>query len=206
MSLVLDRRRRFGGGDFLARLAGRGSLSRLAGAAAVGFVLGAGSLGVRKLAMQAVTGVAGDWLAAPKADHKLVDGLFEVLAQTEDHETARRHLLISKIAYALAKHQFEEEHVIYPALLGERIEGGAETTPRRLDGEHFEMKALMHELMEGPKDRAGWLDKARALHKLVREHAREEEEIVFPALHDRLSKAQNRKLTLAMHREGLKLA
>ncbi len=206
MSLILDTRRRFGGGDLLSRLAGRGSLTRLAGAAAVGFVLGAGAMGMRKLAMQAATGLSGDWMAALKADHKLADGLFELLVQPEDHETARRHLLISKIVYALAKHQFEEEHVVYPALLGEGTEAGAEATPRRLDGEHFEMKTLMHELMEGPKDGADWLGKAKALHKLVREHAREEEEIVFPALHERLSKAQNRKLTLAMHREGLKLA
>lgn len=183
------------------RLAGRGSLARLAGAAAVGFVLGAGALGVRKLAMQATTGIAGDWLAALKADHKLADGLFELIGQTQDHETARRHLLISKLAYALAKHQFEEEHVIYPALGAD-----GEATPRRLDGEHFEMKTLMHALLEGPKDGPEWAAKARALHKLVREHAREEEEIVFPALQARLSKAENRKLTLAMHREGLKLA
>jgi hemerythrin superfamily protein len=210
MTMVLgEARSRSGGrGDLLARAAkaavsqaGPGSLTRLAGAAAVGFVLGAGALGVRKLAMQAATGIAGDWMAALKADHRLADGLFELLGETQDRETARRHLLISKIAYALAKHQFEEEHVIYPALGAD-----GEATPRRLDGEHFEMKALMHALIEGPKDGPEWLAKSRALHKLVREHAREEEEIVFPALHGRLSRAQNRKLTLAMHREGLKLA
>ena len=183
------------------RLAGRGSLPRLAGAAAVGFVLGAGALGVRKLAMQATTGLAGDWVAALKADHKLADSLFELIGATQDHETARRHLLMSKLAYALAKHQFEEEHVIYPALASD-----GEATPRRLDSEQFEMKTLMHELLEGPKDGPDWAAKAKALHKLVREHVREEEEIVFPALKARLTRAQNRKLTLAMHREGLKLA
>jgi hemerythrin superfamily protein len=203
MTMVLHgtRGRLAGGADVLARLAGRGSLARLAGAAAVGFVLGAGALGARKLAMQAATGLAGDWLSALKADHRLVAGLFELLLATADHETARRHLLISKIAYALAKHQFEEEHVVYPTL-GE----DGEAAPRRLDAEHFEMKTLVHALMEGPKDGPEWLAKARALDKLIREHVREEEEIVFPALHGRLSKAQNRRLTLAMHREGLKLA
>ena len=184
------------------RLAGRGSLTRLAGAAAVGFVLGAGALGVRKLAMQATTGIAGDWFAALKADHKLADALFEVLLKTKDDEVARRHLLISKLVYALAKHQFEEEHVIYPALR----QGGRAETPKHLNAEHFEMKTLMHELMESPKGDALWLGKVGALHKLVREHVREEEEIVFPALKGRLSKEENAHLTKAMHREGLKLA
>ena len=198
-----------GGGDIMAhaasvaeRLAGRGSLTRLAGAAAVGFVLGAGALGVRKLAMQATTGIAGDWFATLKADHKLVDALFEVLLKTKDDEQTRRHLLISKIVYALAKHQFEEEHVIYPALR----QGGRAETPKHLNSEHFEMKTLMHELMEMPKGDPTWLGKVNALHKLIREHVREEEEIVFPALQSRLSKAENAHLTKAMHREGLKLA
>jgi len=184
------------------RIAGRGSLARLAGAAAIGVVVGAGALGVRKLVMQATTGFAGDWFAALKADHKLVDGLFTVLDKTKEDEVARRHLLISKIVYALAKHQFEEEHVVYPALR----EGGKPETPRRLDGQHFEMKTLMHELMELPKDDARWLPKARALHKLVKDHVREEEDVVFPALHGRLTVAENARLTRAMHREGLKLA
>jgi hypothetical protein len=35
---------------------------------------------------------------------------------------------------------------------------------------------------------------------------REEEQIVFPALHDRLDKRENARLTRAMHREGIKLA
>jgi hemerythrin superfamily protein len=202
-------RTRLGDQDVMARaakaadrLAGRGSLARLATAAAVGFVLGAGALGVRKLAMQATTGVAGDWFAALKADHKLVDTLFGLLLKTQEHETTRRHLLISKIAYALAKHQFEEEHVIYPALR----DGGRAETPKHLDAEHFDMKTLMHELMELPKNDGRWLKKATALHKLIQEHVREEEEIVFPALHGRLSRAENAKLTRSMHREGLKLA
>lgn len=197
------------GGDAMAlaadaarRLAGHGSMGRLAGAAAIGFLAGTMALGVRKLAMQATTGVAGDWFAALKADHKLVDTLFGVLLDTDDKETVKRHLLISKIVYALAKHQFEEEHVIYPALRN----GGPAETPKHLDAEHFDMKTLMHELMDLPKNDRRWISKAKSLHKLLKEHVREEEEIVFPALHSRLTRAENLKLTKAMHREGLKLA
>jgi hemerythrin superfamily protein len=174
----------------------------MAGMAALGFVVGVAALGVRKVAMQATTAVAGDWFAALKADHKLVDALFGLLLKTGEHETAKRHLLFSKIAYALAKHQFEEEHVIYPAL---RDGGGAET-PKHLDAEHFDMKTYVHQLLELPKDDPRWIKKVASLHHLLQAHVREEEEIVFPALHDRLSSKENAHLTRAMHREGIKLA
>ena len=198
-----------GRGDVMARaaeqavkLAGRTTWPRVAGAAALGFVVGVAMLGGRKAAMQAATGLAGDWFAALKADHKLVDGLFGLLEQTEDTDTGKRQLLFAKIAYALAKHQFEEEHVVYPTLL----EGGPAETPKHLDAEHFEMKSFVHELLELPKDDPQWLGKARALHRLIQAHVREEEEIVFPRLRDRLSAAQSQALTRALHRAGLKLA
>lgn len=185
-----------------ARAAGRGGWPKLAGVAALGFVAGVAMLGARKVAMQATTGLAGDWFAALKADHKLVDGLFKVLLETGEDETGKRQLLLSKITYALAKHQFEEEHVIYPALLA----GGRAETPKHLASEHFEMKSLMHSLSEMAKDDPRWLGTARGLHKLIGEHVREEEEIVFPALQARLTARENAHLTRAMHREGLKLA
>jgi hemerythrin superfamily protein len=152
--------------------------------------------------MQAATGLAGDWFAALKADHRLVDGLFALLDQTTDEDSAKRGVLLAKIAYALAKHQFEEEHVVYPTLL----EDGPARTPKHLDAEHFEMKSFVHELSEMAKDDPKWLKKAQALRRLIQAHAREEEEIVFPRLRERLSHKENAHLTRALHREGLKLA
>jgi hemerythrin superfamily protein len=229
MSLVLNARRRFLGGsrhritdrfdaarsrlgdgtdvvvrvaESAVKIAGRSRWPRLVGVAALGFIAGAAALGARKVAMQATTGFAGDWFATLKADHKLADTLFNLVLETRDDETGKRHLLMSKLVYALGKHQFEEEHVIYPALRN----GGRAETPKHLDAEHFDMKTFMHELMELPKDDPVWLGKVRSLHKLLKEHVREEEEIVFPALHERLSEKENAHLSRAMHREGLKLA
>lgn len=218
MALVLDDARQFIGdvggrlrdrkdamgraAEAAVRLAGRSAWPRLAGMAALGFFAGVAALSARRVAMQATTGIAGDWLAALTADHKLIDALFETLLETGDRETAKRHLLISKIAYALAKHQFEEEHVIYPALR----DGGPAETPKHLDAEHFDMKTCMHELLELKKDDPRWIKKARSLHRLIQAHVREEEQIVFPALHGRLDKRENARLARAMHREGVKLA
>jgi hemerythrin superfamily protein len=188
--------------DRAVRAAGRSRWPKLAGVAALGFAAGIALRGARKVAMQATTAVAGDWFATLKADHRLVDELFQALLATEETETVKRQLLFSKIAYALAKHEFEEEHVIYPALL----DGGRPETPKHLASEHFEMKSLTHTLSELPKDDPKWLGTARGLYKLIGEHVREEEEIVFPALQARLTRRENARLTRAMHREGLKLA
>jgi hemerythrin superfamily protein len=188
--------------DQAVRAAGRKGRPKLFGAAFLGFAAGVAVLGARKAAMQATTGLAGDWFAALEADHALADGLFRAIEQTAEDETAKRHLLFSKLVYALAKHQFEEEHVIYPALR----QGGRAETPKHLAAEHFDMKHLMHSLSEMDRNDPRWMPTLRELHKLVAEHVREEEEIVFPALRARLSKAENAHLSRAMHREGLKLA
>jgi hemerythrin superfamily protein len=187
--------------DKAVRLAARTTWPRVAGAAALGFVIGVALLGGRKAAMQAATGLAGDWFATLKADHKLVDGLFG-LDQTTPDDSAKRQALFAKIAYALARHQFEEEHVVYPTLLGR----WPANTPKHLDAEHFEMKSFVHELAEMPKDDPKWLKKVQALRRLVQAHVRDEEEIVFPRLQDRLSSKENAHLTRALHREGMKLA
>jgi hemerythrin superfamily protein len=188
--------------DKALRLAARTRWPRVAGVAVLGFVAGAAMLGGRRAVMQAAAGLTGDWFAALKADHKLVDELFSLLARTKDTETAKRQLLLAKIAHALARHQFEEEHVIYPSLL----DGGPAKTPKHLDAEHFEMKSFVHELTELSKDDPHWLKKAEALRRLIQAHVREEEEIVFPRLRERLTAKENARLTRALRREGLKLA
>ncbi|HTK36026.1 MAG TPA: hemerythrin domain-containing protein [Caulobacteraceae bacterium] len=187
--------------DKAMRLAARTRWPRMAGAVVLGFVAGAAVLGGRRAVMQAAGGLAGDWFAALKADHRLVDRLFGLLTRTEETETAKRQLLFARIAHALARHQFEEEHVIYPSLL----DGGPAKTPKHLDAEHFEMKSFVHELTELPKDDPHWLKKAEALRRLIQAHVREEEEIVFPRLRERLTAKENAHLTRALHREGRRL-
>jgi hemerythrin superfamily protein len=173
----------------------------LAGMAALGFVAGATALGVRKVAMQAVTHHS-DWFESLKADHRLVEKLFETLLKTRETEAAKRKLLLSKLTYALTKHALEEENVVYPALR----EANRELAAKRLAGEHFDMKSLLHELAETPKADPQFIAKIEELRTLVAGHVREEEEDLYPAFRDSLSPEENFKLTKAINREGLKLA
>jgi hemerythrin superfamily protein len=56
------------------------------------------------------------------------------------------------------------------------------------------------------KNSAAWLPKLVSFRAMIAQHMREEEEEIFPRLHDRLSDDENRALTLAMNKEGLKVA
>ena len=191
----------------IADRAGRAGLwedrwPQLAVAGAVGFVAGLAALSARKAATQAVSAMSGDWFAALKAEHKVVDRLFSLACATKDNETAKRTALLAKIAYALSKHALQEENVIYPAIR----DSDQGVASRELAAEHFDMKTYLHELDRLEKDDPRWLGKLKAFRKLVKEHVRQEEEFVFPELRDRLPAADNARLTREMLKEGAKLA
>ena len=188
--------------DFTGRAFAKGAWGQLAGAAALGFVAGAAVLGGRKLAMQGMTAIAGDWFAQLKAEHRLAETLFDLILKTEEHETGKRTALFAKLTYALVKHQLQEENVVYPAL--READQGKEA--KHLASEHFDMKTYLHELNEMAKDDPRWLNKLAQFRKLVLEHVREEEEQIFPPFHEQMSAEDNAHISKAMNREGIKLA
>lgn len=181
--------------------------AKYAGVAAVGFVAGAAAISSRKLAMQATTAIAGDWFKQLKLEHRQVEKLFDLVAATQAHETAKRTALFAHIQYALLKHGVQEETVIYPALRdGHHGDAPHAQSAKRLAAEHFDIKTYLHELAETPKDDPKWILTLGELQTLVAGHVREEEEDIYPPFHEKLSKAENAKLTAAMNREGVKLA
>lgn len=181
-------------------LSGQGGA--LLGVAAVGLVAGVALNAARKAAIQGSEALAGDWQEVLKAEHRLVDKLFEALLATDESQKFRRGLLLSRISHALSKHAFQEEMVIYPALKEANSNGQA----MHLYEDHAQLKIFIHELQEIPKDDPVWIERARAFHQCIQHHVREEEDEIFPAYHDRMSPQQNRRLTMLLHKEGLKLA
>ena len=51
-----------------------------------------------------------------------------------------------------------------------------------------------------------WIERVRAFRQLLQEHIRMEEDEVFPRLRATLGEAGNAKLSMAVAREGMKLA
>ena len=155
----------------------------------------------RKAIMQGPSVAAGDWVAALTAEHRMVQALFEKVLKTSDEQTAQRDLLLFKIAHALTKHGVEEENVIYPAMSGRR-----EADKDHLARDHAEIKTYLFELKKTPSNDPGWRAVMAEFRNYVDDHIREEEEEVFPAFRDSLSREENERLFTMLNWEGFKVA
>jgi hemerythrin superfamily protein len=180
----------------------RNSFGRLATSAALGLFAGLALPAARKVVIQGPSLGANDWMQALIAEHRKVEKSLEDLITTKDGEMAKREMLLTKIAYALTKHAIEEENVIYPAL----AEHGHPDLARRSIEEHAQVKTLIFDLRQMRPTDSGWIGKALQLSAALQKHVREEEDEVFPALHESLSREENARLTKMMNWEGLKVA
>jgi hemerythrin superfamily protein len=172
------------------------------GAAAIGVAAGlAANLG-RKAAVQAVTAAAGDWMEGLKAEHRVTLKIFDTLEQTDESQVRGRGMLLMQLKHALGKHAFQEENVVYPAMRQHDQIEAADS----LSHDHAYVKQYLFELTETPKDSPAWLATVRKFRADLENHISEEEDVLFPALHEALGEAGNKHVTLAMNKEGFKLA
>lgn len=178
------------------------SFGALAGAAAGGAALGLLAMFSRKAIVQAPSMLAGDWMDALIVEHKAVAKLFDALEATDDKMAGRRNMLLIQLKHALAKHAIEEENVIYPALR----EIGQQSAADELNKEHGYVKQYLYELENSPSTAPEWIAKVRDFRADVEAHVREEENHLFPMLRAALSDEKSKALTMAMNREGFKLA
>lgn len=179
-----------------------GNLGRLAGAATAGVALGVIAMIARKAAVQAPTYLAGDWDEALAAEHKAVLKLFDALEATAPEATTKRSILLTQMKHALAKHALEEENTVYPALR----EAGEVAGADELNAEHGYVKQYLYELENMPNTGDAFLQKVRKFRADIEDHMREEEQELFPKLKAKLSAERNKQLTMAMNKEGFKLA
>jgi hemerythrin superfamily protein len=178
------------------------ALGRLAAGAAFGLFAGLALPHARKAVMQGPSIAAGGWMDALIAEHRMVEKSFEALLKTTDKETAKREMLLTKIAYALTKHAVEEENVVYPAL----AEHGHPDQARHSLEDHGRVKTLIYDLRRISSTDPAWIGTAGDLWTALQEHVREEEQEIFPALHRALSEEENSRLTRMMNWEGFKVA
>ena len=174
-----------------------GAAALIAGAA--GFGLGLLVSAGRKAAAQAPTFAAGDWFEGLKAEHQQARTLFEALAATGEDDTGTRAALLGKVQHALARHNVQEEYVVYCVL----AEHGHAEVAEALHADHFELKQGLFELeMMGTEKRPGFTEKLAHIRTAFESHVREEEDQSFPALQALLSEAQGQALTSRMNRAG----
>jgi len=174
----------------------------LIGAALAGAAIGIAANFGRKFAMQGMEAAAGDWDEMLAADHDKVLALFDQMLATDETQTWKRSALLMKLAYALDKHAYEEESVVYPALR----DANEAVVADELNQEHGEVKTFLFELKQMEADAPNWLEKVRQFRDLIAEHARMEENEVFPRFKKGLSAEQNAKVTAMVNKAGFAMA
>lgn len=174
----------------------------LLGAAAAGVAVGVAAMIGRKLVAQAPTALAGDWDAALASEHKAVLKLFDAMQTTTSKNIGKRTILLAQMKHAFGKHALQEENVIYPAL---RDSGETEAADH-LNHDHGYVKQYLYELDNCPKYSEQFMVILGRFRVDLEKHVREEEDQLYPELKAMLSAEINKKLTLAMNKEGFKLA
>jgi len=178
------------------------SAAPVLGAALAGVAIGMAANYGRKFIMQGMEAAAGDWDEILAAEHDMALAIFDKMLATDDTQTLKRKMLLMKLTHALDKHAHQEEMVVYPALREANEEGDADT----LEGEHGYIKTCIYQLNEMGPDSSTWLEVVRDFRRLVAEHAKMEEEQVFPSFKRSMSEEQNDRITSLVNRDGFWMA
>ena len=172
------------------------------GAALAGLAVGFAANYGRKALMQGMESMAGDWDEILATEHDLALEIFDRMLATDETQTFKRKMLLMKLTHALDKHAHQEEMVVYPALREANEESDADT----LEGEHGYIKTCIFQLNEMGPDSPTWLEVVRDFRRLVAEHAKMEEEQVFPRFKKGMDEEQNAHITSLVNRDGFWMA
>jgi len=180
-----------------------GGAAPLLGALAAGAAIGIGANWARKFLQQTSESMmaGNEWDEILKLEHKATLAKFDLLLATEDDDIGKRTALIKTLHYALNKHAHQEEQVVYPALR----EANETVDADHLEHEHGYVKTYLYRLENMDKGSAEFLPTVREFRALIEEHARMEEEQVFPRFKQAMSEDQNTKITALMNKEGMKM-
>jgi hemerythrin superfamily protein len=179
-----------------------GSAGAIAGAALGGAALAfAANLG-RKFATQGFSGAKGNWADSLAAEHDSVLAIFDRMLATDASQAMQRKMLLMKLGYALDKHAYAEEHVVYPALREANETADAE----ELETEHGEVKEFLYRLQHMELDAPNWLETIREFRSAVEAHAQMEEEQVFPRLRSEIDDELDARITKEVNKAGFLMA
>lgn len=168
-----------------------GSTGAIAGAALGGAALAIAANIGRKFLSQAFVSGHGDWAESLAQEHDAVLALFDRMLETNEGQTVQRKMLLMKLGYALDKHAYAEEHVVYPALREANEKADAEG----LENEHGQVKEFLYRLNHLAADDPTWIDTVREFRAAVEAHARMEEEQIFPRLRREIDDELDARIT-----------
>lgn len=194
-----DEKKRGTGGLF--NWSGTTAGALISAAVAGAAVVVAANLG-RKLIVQGVSGIAGDWDQILAAEHKLALAIFDKMLATDETQKIKRGMLLAQLTHALDKHSHEEEMVVYPALR----EANDKTDADQLEKEHGEVKTYLFKLGEMKTDDPRWIETVREFRNDLAQHAAMEENEIFPRLKAEITPEQNKHITKLVNKDGFLMA
>lgn len=178
------------------------SAGPMIGAAIAGVAIGLAANMGRKFMLQGMEAMVGDWDQILAAEHGLTIGILDKMLATDSSQTWKRRMLLMQLTHAIDKHMHQEEMVVYPALR----ENNENVDADHLTEEHGYNKTFLYKLHNMGADSPAWLETARELRSLVIEHARMEEEQVFPRFKENMTEEQNARITSLMNKDGFRMA
>lgn len=147
----------------------------------------------------AARGAAGrDPFATLEQDHRDILSLLNSMERSPANAVLHRTQLLLRLKRRLAAHAMAEEDVVYPLLYDRAHEA---EDAKHLYAEHGDMKRLLFALETTPKNDPTWIVRVRELRALIQGHVRQEEEVDFPKLRQRLNDKDTLILSGGVSRE-----
>jgi hemerythrin superfamily protein len=144
-------------------------------------------------------------------DHRTIAKMFAEIAGTDNIETERRKKLFSDLWTALEDHEITEENDFLPELIEASsfsAEAGKNAAIKELVAElfddHSDFEGIFQQISKLSTSSDEWLERVKELGGLVREHARKEEDELFPAARSEIdqSRADEIGRQIQARREG----
>jgi hemerythrin superfamily protein len=134
-------------------------------------------------------GGSGSVLVRQRRDHVELDRLLHEL----DGATGRhQEEVLTRIDRLVFSHAFAEETVLWPVV--RRVLPDGDEITRQVETEHQEVNELVAALEEGGPDHPERPARLARLVQVLREDVRDEEDVMFPRLQERLDAAELRRL------------
>lgn len=118
--------------------------------------------------------------------HRTLLSLLDRMEEIPASAAARRAFFFLAFKRTIAKHALAEEDVAYPVLY---TDAGRPEAAEKLYREHADVKIHLFALQQNLTGEEGWKTHVRALRDEITEHARQEEDEIFPRLRE-LGQAQ----------------
>jgi hemerythrin superfamily protein len=138
---------------------------------------------------EAELGGSGSVLVRQRRDHVELDRL---LHELEGSTGRAQEEVLTRIDRLVFSHAFAEETVLWPVVRRVLPDGDAIT--RQVEIEHQEVNELVAALEEGGLDSPERPARLARLVEVLREDVRDEEDVMFPRLQERLDPAELRRL------------